>query len=100
MPHIATLKEKYKDKDLEIISISIDTKIVAWQKEIKDLQLTGVQLIDDTGSEKSKIAKDYYVSGVPHFVLIDKRGKIALTSAPRPSETSLLEKAIDGLLLE
>lgn len=98
MPYIKALKEKYKDKELEVVSISIDTNEKAWLKIIKDMKLTGVQLIDSIGSEKSKIAKDYHIAGVPHFVLIDKYGKIVSASAPRPSETILLEKAINALL--
>ncbi|HEX8376379.1 MAG TPA: redoxin family protein [Pedobacter sp.] len=97
MPYIKVLKEKYKDQQLEIISISIDTKQEAWKKKISDLNLTGIQLIDDLGSTKSKIAKDYRIAGVPHFVLIDKNGKIASASAPLPSNTKL-EEEINKLL--
>lgn len=98
MPHLETLKEKYKSKNLKIISISIDTDREAWKKKIAAYQLTGIQLIDHIGSEKSKIARDYQLSGVPHFVLINKQGKIVLASAPLPSDNAILEKEIDKLL--
>lgn len=100
IPALKDLQEKYKERELEIVSISIDTKMDNWLKIIKDYKLGGIQLIDNVGSEKSKTARDYNVHGVPHFVLIDKRGKIVLPSAPRPSEPALLEKELDKLLSE
>ena len=60
--------------------------------------LNGVQLIDSKGSENSKIAKDYKIHGVPHYVLIDKNGRIASAFAPRPSSGAEIEKEINQLL--
>lgn len=97
MAPLKALRKKFEGKDVELISISIDTKPENWIQKIKTMQLGGVQLIDKIGSVNSKIAKDYKVYGVPHYILIDKKGKIASSFAPRPSDIEI-EKQINALL--
>jgi thiol-disulfide isomerase/thioredoxin len=98
MPYMKTLKEKFTNKAVELIAISIDTKINAWLTKIGAMKMEGIQLIDSNGSENSKIAKDYKIHGVPHYVLIDKNGRIASAFAPRPSSEAEIEKQINELL--
>jgi len=98
MPYMKTLKEKFSNKDVELVSISIDTHIDRWLAKIAAMGLEGIQLIDSKGSENSKIAKDYQIHGVPQFILIDKNGRIASAFAPRPSSEAELEKEINQLL--
>lgn len=100
MPYMELLKEKFRNKDVEIVSISIDTKVDAWLAKVAAMKLTGIQLIDSSGSENSKIAKDYKIRGVPHYVLIDKQGRIASAFAPRPSMGVEAERQINALLLD
>lgn len=98
IPYLKLLKEKFKNKDVEMITISIDTKVDAWLAKVAAMKMEGIQLIDSHGSENSKIAKDYKIYGVPHFVLIDKNGRIASAFAPRPSSAEDVEKQINDLL--
>lgn len=100
MPYMEHLKEKFRNKDVEMITISIDTKVDVWLAKIAAMKMGGIQLIDSNGSGNSKIAKDYKIHGVPHFVLIDKKGHIASASAPNPSMEAEVEKQINALLLE
>ena len=100
IPYLERLKEKFRNKDIEMITISIDTKIDVWLAKVAAMKMQGIQLIDSNGSENSKIAKDYKVHGVPHYVLIDKNGRIASASAPRPSMEAEVEKQINELLQE
>lgn len=97
MAPLKALRKKFEGKNVELISISIDTNPNRWIQKIRDMQLDGVQLIDKLGSANSKIAKDYKVLGVPHYILIDKKGKIASAYAPRPSDKKI-EEQINALL--
>jgi thiol-disulfide isomerase/thioredoxin len=98
MPYMEALKQKYKNKAVEMIAISIDTDINKWLAKIASMKLQGVQLIDSKGSENSKIAKDYKIHGVPHYILIDKNGRISSAFAPRPSSGAQIEQEINRLL--
>ncbi len=98
MPHLKKMRERFAGKDVAFVAISIDTDTSKWLKKIKDMNLDGIQLIDKVGSQNSKIATDYKVHGVPHYVLIDKKGKIASAFAPIPSSATEIDKEINNLL--
>lgn len=72
MPFLKEIYTEYRDKNIEFISIAIND--VAGRKYrmdfIEELQLTWLQLEDENISVK----KNYQVSSVPRFILIDKEG--------------------------
>jgi len=79
------IQEKYKDKDIVFINICVDTKVEEdWKNKIKDLGFKGTHLIAK-GWTNNQVCKDYNISGIPHYVLIDKEGKIISSNAARPS---------------
>jgi len=92
IPHLQKIEKQFHDKNIAFVSISIDDKNdhETWKKMVTNKQLTGVQLFADQ-AWNSKFVKDYRVSGIPRFILIDKEGKIVNPDAPRPSDTKLLE---------
>lgn len=75
MPHLVELYARYKDKNFEIVGISLDSKKEAWMKGIKDHGITWPQLSDLKYWENSG-AKLYGVNSIPHTVLIDSNGTI------------------------
>ncbi len=84
IPYFAKLKEEYKEKNIEFISISIDKTKEPWERMLNDWQLSGHQYIAK-GAWESDIAKSYHLKGVPQFILIDPEGQIIDLSAARPS---------------
>ena len=79
MPVLVELYKKYKDKGLEIISISTDNDELQWKKAIEKHNMTWLQLIN--GKEKNSNAKEMYgVQYIPYTVLIDSNGKIINTN--------------------
>lgn len=98
IPFLKTVEEKYHGKNIEFISISIDVMkdMEKWRTFVKDKQLGGVQLFADN-DWKSQFIKDYSITGIPRFILIDPNGKIVKADAPRPS-TPILQEQLDQLL--
>lgn len=96
--YLNRLSERFKDKKVAFVSISIDTDPKKWLQKLAGMKPQGVQLIDSNGAENSRIAKDYKVYGVPHYILIDRNGKIISASAPRPSSEMEIENEINKLL--
>ncbi|MEZ4883407.1 MAG: TlpA disulfide reductase family protein [Chitinophagales bacterium] len=97
IPHAKKLKEKFHDKDVVFLYLSIDKNEKQWRDFVTNKELSGVQLI--AGKEKNNISQVYRVSGVPKYILVDKEGKIADSMAKRPSEDGI-EDDIEGLLTE
>ena len=75
MPNLVDTYKQYKNKGFEIVGISLDSKKEAWEKGIKDLNITWPQLSDLTGWNNAG-AKLYGVNSIPHTVLVDKDGTI------------------------
>lgn len=92
IPALKQLKEDYKSKNVEIISISIDVQkdLDKWKKMVADKQLKGTQLFADN-DWKSEFVKAYGIDAIPRFLLIDKNGNILSADAPRPSDKSIRE---------
>lgn len=71
IPHLKTVHQKYKDKGLAIIGISIDSNKSKWINAIKKYQLDAWQQCLDTD-----IKTLYSTTLVPKIIVIDKEGKI------------------------
>ena len=89
-PAMKDLYEKYGNKKLEIISVSIDKEKSKWLEAIKEDELKWPQLLDDIAPEKTgwsgKAFQLYRGVGVPTTFLIDPNGVI---SELNPSVESL-----------
>ena len=78
------LHEKYKDYDITYVYICVDGSDEQWKSMIQKYNLDGVNLMAK-GWQDNPVCKDYNVQGVPHYVLIDKEGKIVDSKCDRPS---------------
>jgi len=92
IPSLKEVEKKYHNKNIEFVSISIDTEKAydKWKQMVVDKELGGVQLLADA-NWKSKFVTDYKINGIPRFILIDPDGNIVNADAPRPSSKKLIE---------
>ncbi len=92
IPYLKDIEEKYKDKNIEFIGISIDTQENKgkWESMVKQRDLKGHQLLADN-DWKSTFVMEYFISGIPRFILIDPNGNIVSPDAPRPSDPALIK---------
>ena len=88
IPYLATMVEELKDnKQIRIISISIDEDHDAWRKMVANDKPAWEQyLIPDLNT--SAAIKDYEINAIPRFMVFDKEGNLYKSSATRPSEPS------------
>jgi peroxiredoxin len=78
-PNLKTQYQLYKDKGLEIVSVSLDTDKKSWLKAIADDGLTWLQVSDLKGYA-SEVVRSYGIGGVPSFFLLGRDGKILANS--------------------
>jgi len=90
IPFLKKIEEKYKNKNIAFVSLSIDKKSdkAKWRKMIKNEKLTGIQLFAEN-DWNSQFVKDYQIAGIPRFILIDPEGNIVDANAPRPTDPRL-----------
>ena len=75
MPHVVAAYEKFHDKGLEIVGISLDSKKELWVKAIASLNMPWAHLSDLKGWD-SLVTKIYKINSIPDNLLIDPQGKI------------------------
>lgn len=91
-PYSKAMHDKLTDKQkkkIVFLYASIDESEDAWKKALEKLQLEG-----ENGhvkpTENAQILRKLAVSSIPRYVIIDKKGKIILPDAPRPSSPDTL----------
>ncbi len=98
LPHLANLKENYKNSPkIEILAISMDNNRADWTLFLEENKLQGKQFWNKEAFS-SEWSKKYLVNSIPRFILIDSDGSIVSATAPRPSQTDKLIPMIDELL--
>lgn len=74
-PNVVKAYHQYKDKNFEILGVSLDDKKDAWLKAIKTDELPWLQVCDLKGW-KNDVAVQYYIGAVPQNLLLDPNGII------------------------
>ncbi|MDD3321405.1 MAG: TlpA disulfide reductase family protein [Paludibacter sp.] len=96
MPYSEKRKEDFNGKDVVFVYITGDSSPdLVWKKMITDISGEHFKL---TKAQWKSICDQYNVTGIPHYLIFDKKGKIVNDKAPRPSNETELKNAIEKLL--
>lgn len=91
IPHMEKLAAHYaNNKDIELISVSIDDDKAAWEKKLAEDKPKWKQFIC-LDALNSQLCKNYSINGIPRFLFFDKDGKVISLDAPRPSNENIIE---------
>lgn len=85
---------KYKRENIQFVALSIDKDVKNWFIDAKSKSKSVLQL---HANNLEAIDKDYNVSTIPRFILIDAEGKIFNSKMPFPDDSSfefVLRKAL------
>jgi Thioredoxin-like len=69
------MQERFKDKNVVFLYISLDQDQEAWRFSVKEKNLGGIQANDPT-----IVPINFMVQALPNYFVVDKNGKIALNS--------------------
>ena len=87
---------EFKDRGLEMMSISLDDSEEKWRKACEEEQIPWISTRDENGWAKSEIRKLFGIQSIPFIVLVDKEGNIVAKNIRR----NLLREKIIELLAE
>ncbi|WP_212005602.1 TlpA disulfide reductase family protein [Chitinophaga sp. HK235] len=91
------LHARFKDnKDVVFLYVSIDDRETLWKKAIAEDKIEGVHVLS-TGGFRSQVGQAFNISGVPHYIIIGRDGKIFDNNAPRPSQDTTVQKLNEAL---
>jgi thiol-disulfide isomerase/thioredoxin len=90
IPFLKELDEKYKDRNIVFMSVSIDRAEDKqdWIDMIIEKEMKGIQLFAGSGAP---ISDDYMIKYIPRFILVGPDGKIISNDASRPSDEATKE---------
>ena len=89
-PYFNKLVYKFKNKSIDFIQISVDEDKTEWKNAVKNdsSQLSKNYCFFNT-NDFLIITEQFKFTGVPYYLIIDKKGNIAVKNAPRPSDPKL-----------
>ncbi|MGM9703511.1 MAG: TlpA family protein disulfide reductase [Prevotella sp.] len=91
IPHFAELAKRYADRDdIVFISISVDEDVDAWKKFIA-AEKPEWQQYNVSGERNKEFSRQWGITGIPRFIMINSDGTIHSADAPRPSDAKAEE---------
>lgn len=84
LPYLDLLHKEYLSKNIKFLTVAIDNpnQREHWQEFLNQNHYEGIHtLVRPSG----KFNENYMIISVPRFILIDPRGRIVTSNAPRPS---------------
>jgi thiol-disulfide isomerase/thioredoxin len=90
-PNLVKAYQALKDKNFEIVGVSLDTKKELWIKAIADDKLSWIQVSDLKGF-RNEVAVRYSISAVPQNFLVDPNGVIVARNLKGEALMKALEK--------
>lgn len=98
IPYVEKHVAHYKDNPrIQFISISLDNDHGAWHRKLAKDKPQWPQFISATKQEMDKLMKDWGVTGIPRFIIINPDGTINNAAAFRPSDPRFYE-LMDAIL--
>jgi thiol-disulfide isomerase/thioredoxin len=74
----------FENKNIEFVYLCVKSEKEEWEDKLREYNLNGSHyLLND--SEFDILSQKFQVIGIPHYVLIDRKGKVIDGNAPHPS---------------
>lgn len=92
-PNLVRTYQKFKDKNFDILAVSLDNNKEKWLQAIAQDKLTWTH-VSDLKYWKNEVALLYGVKGIPANFLLDKEGKIVAKGLRGPALEETLAKIL------
>lgn len=94
-PALKSLYDSYKSKGLEVVYFNFDDNDKKWKEHISKNQLNWINVSDGLKAGKSPIIEQFNIIGIPHYIIVGRKGDILYNSrSPLDRDFLLLEKNI------
>lgn len=93
-PFSNELHERLKNKPIEFVYLCCESKKDKWQDGIKKYKLQGTHYLL-TQDQYSIFSGEFNFTGLPHYMIIDKKGNIVNDNAQGPNEENLYGELLE-----
>ncbi|HEY8660281.1 MAG TPA: TlpA disulfide reductase family protein [Hanamia sp.] len=96
IPNWKKVYGKYHKKGFNIISVADDRNLSDWEQALVKEQMPWIQVIDNfpNKNEPAVVTELYGIKSIPYYVLIDKDGRIILST----NDESAIQRKIEEIL--
>jgi len=99
MPYSKKHQEFFKDEKITFLFLGNQCKEDAWKAAIANYNLTGEHILLNQ-EQFAQLSKKFDINGIPHYVIIDRKGRVVSKDANRPSNEIELREQLQKLLIE
>ncbi|TFF40237.1 TlpA family protein disulfide reductase [Mucilaginibacter psychrotolerans] len=85
MPGSKKLRDKFLNQEVVFLYLCVQSEERAWRGVIANLDIQGEHILLNN-KQYQTLSKKFALNGIPHYVLIDKNGRIKNDNASRPSD--------------
>lgn len=93
-PELVKIYNQFKDRGLEIVSISLDTDAKAWKKAIEDDNLAWKLHVSDLKGWNNSVAELYNIAYIPQNLIIGIDGRIVEKNLQEDKMIDVLENLL------
>jgi thiol-disulfide isomerase/thioredoxin len=88
MPNSKKLRTELAGRDVVFVYLGVQSEEKLWKSLIAEMGIDGEHfLLDNKGF--GAMSEKFQISGIPHYVLVDKKGRVADDNAKRPGDGQL-----------
>ena len=91
------LQQQYKGQDIVFLFLGVQCSEDSWKATIAKEQLKGEHILL-TNDQFNILSGEFGFNGIPHYVLVDKSGRVISRAAPAPSNKESIIKHINKAL--
>lgn len=102
IPDTKKVKEKYKNKNVEVVFLSIDGDKKKWEEVSKKFNILDRNCIiaGYVQASNSKSLSNIQIKEIPRYLIFNKKGILVDDNAPRPTQKIKLAKELEKYLKE
>ena len=93
-PELVKVYNKFKNKGLDIVSVSLDTDENAWKAAIEKDNLSWKNHVSDLKGWNNAVSTEYTIAFIPQNLLLDQNGKIIEKNLPMDKMEALLSEIL------
>lgn len=97
MANTPAIKKATEGKDVVFLYLGVSCTEESWKNTIKTKEIKGEHYLLSK-DEYALLGDRFQISGIPRYVLVDKKGNVVNENAPRPGEQNVLLDAINKIL--
>ena len=97
MANTPAIKKATEGKDVVFLYLGVSCTEESWKNTIKTKEIKGEHYLLSQ-DEYTLLGDRFQISGIPRYLLVDKKGNVVNENAPRPGEQNVLLDAINKIL--